>query len=87
MLRRVGAVGPPIARRTASENSRCRIGAALRPAFRNLEAIDLGFEEDGTMAVTFLDDAAENLSGEQKIAFQEELARALPIRLRRAGVL
>jgi putative ABC transport system permease protein len=45
--------------------------------FRNLEAVDPGFEQDRTMAVSFLDRSAEELPAEQKVAFQEELTRAL----------
>jgi putative ABC transport system permease protein len=46
-------------------------------SFRNLEAIDPGFEQERTMAVSFLDRAAEELPPERKTAFQEELARAV----------
>lgn len=49
----------------------------LVQTFRNLEAVDPGFEQDRTMAVSFLDRAAEELPAEQKAAFQEELTRAL----------
>ena len=45
--------------------------------FRNLAAVDPGFEQDRTMAVSFLDRAAEELPAEQKVAFQEELTRAI----------
>jgi putative ABC transport system permease protein len=45
--------------------------------FRNLEAVDPGFEQDRTMAVSLLDRSAEELPAEQKVAFQEELTRAL----------
>jgi putative ABC transport system permease protein len=45
--------------------------------FRNLASVDPGFEQDGTVAVSFLDRAAEELPAEQKTVFQDELARAL----------
>jgi putative ABC transport system permease protein len=45
--------------------------------FRNLAAVDPGFEQDRTMAVTFLDRAANELPAEQKTAFQEELTRTI----------
>ena len=45
--------------------------------FRTLGAVDPGFEQDRTMAVFFLDRAAEGLPAEQKVAFQEELTRAI----------
>ncbi|MGH9309893.1 MAG: ADOP family duplicated permease [Vicinamibacterales bacterium] len=45
--------------------------------FRNLIAVDPGFEQDRTMAVSFLDRVAEELPAERKAAFQEELTRAL----------
>jgi putative ABC transport system permease protein len=45
--------------------------------FRNLEAVDPGFEQDRTMAVLFLDRTSEELPAEQKVAFQEELTRAI----------
>jgi predicted permease len=42
-------------------------------SFRNLTAVQLGFEERGTIAVSFLDRHAEALSHEQRIAFQRQL--------------
>jgi len=45
--------------------------------FRNLEAVDTGFEQDRTIALSFLDRASEELPAEQKAAFQEELTRAI----------
>jgi predicted permease len=49
--------------------------------FRNLGAVDTGFERNGTIVVAFRDPAARDLSPEQIIAFQERLAaeiRAVP---------
>jgi putative ABC transport system permease protein len=45
--------------------------------FRNLAAVDAGFEQDRTIAVLFLDPTSEELPDEQKVAFQEELTRAI----------
>ena len=45
--------------------------------FRNLAAVDPGFEQDRTIAVLFLDRTSEELPDEQKVAFQEELTRAI----------
>jgi len=45
--------------------------------FRNLESVDPGFEQDRTIAVSFMDRASEELPTEQKVAFQEELTRAI----------
>jgi putative ABC transport system permease protein len=42
--------------------------------FRNLAAVDTGFEPNGTMAVRFLDRASQDLPAAQKIAFQDQLA-------------
>jgi predicted permease len=42
-------------------------------SFRNLARVDTGFEQDGTMAVTFLDRQAEALSVAQRVAFQQRL--------------
>ena len=41
--------------------------------FRNLAAVDTGFETNGTMAVSFFDLASQGLSAEQRVAFQERL--------------
>jgi len=41
--------------------------------FRNLAAVNTGFEPDGTMAVAFLDRASQSLPVERKVAFQEQL--------------
>jgi hypothetical protein len=37
--------------------------------FRNLAAVDPGFDPDRTIAVSFIDRASEDLSAEQKAAF------------------
>jgi putative ABC transport system permease protein len=42
-------------------------------SFRNLARVNTGFEQDGTIAVTFLDRQAESLSVEQRVAFQQRL--------------
>ena len=42
-------------------------------SFRNLARVNTGFEQDGTIAVTFLDRQAESLSVEQRLAFQQRL--------------
>lgn len=42
-------------------------------SFRNLARVNTGFEQDGTIAVTFLDRHAESLSVEQRVAFQQRL--------------
>ncbi len=41
--------------------------------FRNLAAVDTGFETDRTMAVMLWDRASQELSADRKIAFQEQL--------------
>jgi putative ABC transport system permease protein len=49
--------------------------------FRNLTAVDTGFEQDGTIAVSFLDLQAAALPVEQRVAFQQQLTseiRAVP---------
>ena len=49
--------------------------------FRNLTTVETGFEENGTMAVSFLDLQARALPLEQRIAFQQRLTaeiRAVP---------
>jgi putative ABC transport system permease protein len=49
--------------------------------FRNLAAVDTGFESDRTIAVRFTDRASQGLPAEQKAAFQEQLTseiRAVP---------
>ena len=45
--------------------------------FRNLASVDPGFEQDRTIAVIFLDRTSEELPSAHKIAFQEELTRAI----------
>ena len=45
--------------------------------FRNLAAVDPGFNPDGTIAISFVDRASENLPAEQKAAFQEQLTREI----------
>jgi putative ABC transport system permease protein len=42
-------------------------------SFRNLTAIDTGFETDGTIAVSFLDLQSAALPLEQRVAFQQQL--------------
>src|SRR5206468_10839178 len=42
-------------------------------SFRNLMAVDTGFEQDGTLAVTLLDRQAAALSITQRVAFQQRL--------------
>jgi predicted permease len=42
-------------------------------SFRNLTAVDTGFEQDGTIVVSFLDLAASSLPREQLLAFQHQL--------------
>jgi predicted permease len=42
-------------------------------SFRNLTLVDTGFEQNGTVAVSFLDRKATALSTEQRIAFQRRL--------------
>ncbi|PYR92029.1 MAG: hypothetical protein DMF84_14715 [Acidobacteria bacterium] len=52
--------------------------------FRNLAAVDIGFEPDRAIAVYFLDLASQNLPVEQKAAFQEQLTgeiRSVPFRV------
>jgi putative ABC transport system permease protein len=41
--------------------------------FRNLAAVDTGFEPERTLAVSFFDRASQDLPTEQKVAFQELL--------------
>ena len=41
--------------------------------FRNLTAVDLGFDAERTIAVVFSDRVSQDLPAEQKIAFQEQL--------------
>jgi predicted permease len=41
--------------------------------FRNLAAVDTGFEPDRTIAVVFADRASQDLPAERKVAFQEQL--------------
>ena len=41
--------------------------------FRNLAAVDTGFEQDRTIAISFMDRASRDLAAEQKTAFQEQL--------------
>ena len=41
--------------------------------FRNLAAVDTGFEPDRTIAVVFADRTSQDLPVEQKVAFQEQL--------------
>ena len=47
--------------------------------FHNLAAVDPGFEQDRTLAVSFLDvdRSSEELSADRKTAFQEELTREI----------
>jgi putative ABC transport system permease protein len=45
--------------------------------FRNLAAVDPGFEQDRTIAVWLLDRSSGELPAEQKVAIQEELTRAI----------
>jgi putative ABC transport system permease protein len=45
--------------------------------FRNLVAVDTGFDPHRTIAVWFIDRASENLPAEQKAAFQEQLTREI----------
>jgi len=50
-------------------------------SFRNLTAVDTGFEQDGTIAVSFLDLAALALPPEQILALQQQLTgeiRSMP---------
>ena len=42
-------------------------------SFRILARVNTGFEQDGTIAVTFLDRQSESLSVEQRLAFQQRL--------------
>jgi putative ABC transport system permease protein len=42
-------------------------------SFRNLTAVDTGFETDGTIAVSFLDLQSAALPLEQRVAFQQQL--------------
>jgi predicted permease len=42
-------------------------------SFRNLARVDTGFEQDGTIAVTFVDHTADALSIEQRVAFQQRV--------------
>jgi predicted permease len=42
-------------------------------SFRNLTAVDTGFEQDGTIAVSFRDLPAQALPPEQLVAFQQQL--------------
>jgi len=45
--------------------------------FRNLAAVDTGFETDHTLAVTFMDRVSQDLSDGRKVAFQEELTNEI----------
>jgi predicted permease len=42
-------------------------------SFRNLTLVDTGFEQNGTLAVSFLDRQTAALSTEQRVAFQQRL--------------
>jgi len=42
-------------------------------SFRNLTAVDTGFEQEGTIAISFLDHAASSFAPEQLLAFQQQL--------------
>jgi predicted permease len=49
--------------------------------FRNLAAVDTGFETDHTLAVMFMDRASQDLSADRKVAFQQQLTdeiRSIP---------
>jgi len=49
--------------------------------FRNLSAVDTGFETDHTLAVMFMDRASQDLSADRKVAFQQQLTdeiRSIP---------
>ena len=52
-------------------------GLLFVQTFRKLSSIDPGFEQDRTLAVQFLDRTSDALPAERKIAFQEELTRAI----------
>jgi predicted permease len=45
--------------------------------FRNLAAVDTGFEPDRTIAVAFADRASQSLPAERKVAFQEQLTNEI----------
>jgi predicted permease len=45
----------------------------LVQSFRNLAAVDTGFEQEGTIVVSFLDLAASSLPRERLLAFQQQL--------------
>ena len=45
--------------------------------FRNLAAVDPGFESDHTMAIRFSDPASADLPAERKIAFQQQMTSAV----------
>jgi putative ABC transport system permease protein len=45
--------------------------------FRNLAAVDTGFEPERTLAVSFMDRASQDLPAEQKVAFQELLTNEI----------
>jgi len=50
-------------------------------SFRNLAAVDMGFAQDGTVAVSFLNLSASTLAPEQILAFQQQLTseiRSIP---------
>jgi predicted permease len=50
---------------------------AFVQSFRNLALVDTGFEQDGTIAVSFLDLRAASLPLERRVAFQEQLTSAI----------
>jgi predicted permease len=45
--------------------------------FRNLAAVDTGFEPERTLAVSFMDRASQDLPAEQKVVFQELLTNEI----------
>ena len=45
--------------------------------FRNLAAVQTGFEPERTLVVSFMDRASQDLPAEQKLAFQDELTREI----------
>jgi putative ABC transport system permease protein len=45
--------------------------------FRNLAAVPIGFEPEGTFVVSFMDRASDGLSAERTAAFQDQLTREI----------
>jgi len=45
--------------------------------FRNLAAVDTGFDAERTLVVSFMDRASQDLPDEAKVAFQSQLAREI----------